>query len=423
MSTSSLAQSSSTNIPVSRRDQWRITSTLFVVQSLFGAAMIATFTVTSIVAAQLSGLESLAGLPATLVLGGRALIGYPVGWIMDHYGRRPGFVLAYGLAVLGSLWSAWAIVQLSFWQFCLGSTLLGMGRGITEQTRYAAAEVHPPEGRARVIGLLVWAGTIGSVVGPLLVGPTGQWAEQYGLDAKMGPFVLSAAIALISLLLIFFFLRPDPLQVSRQLGYEPKGTESNQSARSLREIFANPTLRLAVASLVIGQLVMTMIMVITPLYMTHHQHDLQAVSWVLMGHTLGMFGLAPLTGWLIDRLGRLTMIITGGLVLVVASLMAPFSATLVYLIPALFLLGLGWNFTFIAGSSLMADALAANERGRAQGFSESLVAVASGAGSLGAGAVFAYGDMILVCAIGLACSLAFVAATMWITQRQLVATS
>jgi MFS family permease len=423
MSTSSIAHASSASAPVSRRDQWRITNTLFVVQSLFGAAMIATFTVTSIVAAQLSGLESLAGLPATLVLGGRALIGYPVGWIMDHYGRRQGFVLAYGLAVLGSLWSAWAIVQLSFWQFCLGATLLGMGRGISEQTRYAAAEVHPPEGRARVIGLLVWAGTIGSVGGPLLVGPTGRWAESYGVDAKVGPFVLSVLIAIIALLLTFVFLRPDPLQISRQLGYEPKGKEANQSARSLREIFANPTLRLAVASLVIGQLVMTMIMVITPLHMTHHQHDLQAVSWVLMGHTLGMFGLAPLTGWLIDRLGRLTMIIAGGLILVVASLLAPFSATLAYLIPALFLLGLGWNFTFIAGSSLMADALAANERGRAQGFSESLVAVASGAGSLGAGAAFAYGDMILVCAIGLACSLAFVAATMWMTQRQPVTTT
>jgi MFS family permease len=409
--------------PITRQDQWRITGTLFAVQSLFGAAMIATFTVTSIVAAQLSGFESLAGLPATLVLGGRALIGYPVGWIMDNYGRRPGFVLGYFLTTVGSLWSAWAIYQLSFWQFCLGATLMGMGRGISEQTRYAAAEVHPPASRAKVIGLLVWAGTIGSVGGPLLVGPMGRLAQSYGLAAETGPFLASLVIAATATLLTFLLLRPDPLQISRQLGYEPKQTHSAQAGRPLAEIFANPNLRLAVASLVIGQLVMTMIMVITPLHMAHHQHDLQAVSWVLMGHTLGMFGLAPLTGWLIDRLGRLTMIMTGGLVLVVASLLAPLSTGFFYLIIALFLLGLGWNFTFIAGSSLMSDSLAASERGRAQGFSESLVALASGAGSLGAGAAFAYGDMLLVSAIGLACSLAFMAAALWASQRRLVATT
>src|SRR5215213_6956318 len=104
--------------PITDQVRWRITGTLFTVQSLFGGAMIATFTVTTIVAAQLSGWESLAGLPPTLVMGGRALIGYPVGRIMDQYGRRTGFVIGYLLATLGAIWSALAIMQGSFVQFC-----------------------------------------------------------------------------------------------------------------------------------------------------------------------------------------------------------------------------------------------------------------------------------------------------------------
>jgi MFS family permease len=410
--------------PISDQVRWRIVGTIFLVQSLFGAAMIATFTVTTIVAARLSGWESLAGLPPTLVMGGRALIGYPVGRIMDQYGRRVGFVLGYLLAVMGALWSALAIMQVSFVQFCLGATLLGMGRGISEQTRYAAAEIYAPARRARVIGLIVWAGTIGSVVGPLLVAPTSQWAERAGFDPASGPFWATSVIAALAMLLTLLFLRPDPLQISRQLGYEPETTAAARNdARPMREIFAHPRLRLALASLVIGQLVMTLIMVITPLHMAHHDHELADISWVLMGHTLGMFGLAPLTGWLIDRLGRLTMIMSGGLVLVVASVMTPFSTDVLYLAAALFLLGLGWNFTFIAGSSLMADALATHERARAQGFSESLVALASGAGSLGTGVAFAFGGIVLVSAIGLACTLAFMAAALWLTQRQELATT
>lgn len=408
---------------ISPSAQWRITGTLFAVQSLFGAAMIATFTVTSIVAAHLSGLESLAGLPATLVLGGRAFIGYPVGWLMDTHGRRPAFVLGYLLAAGGAIWSAFAISHTSFWEFCLGATLIGMGRGISEQTRYAAAEVHPPQQRAKIIGLLVWAGTIGSVGGPLLVVPSGVIATRYGFSAETGPFWIAALIATFSMILTFLFLRPDPLTIGRQLGGAERQQHPTRPTRSLGEIFANPRLRLAVASLVIGQLVMTMIMVITPLHMNHHHHDLRAVSWVLMGHTLGMFALAPLTGWLIDRLGRTSMITIGGLVLVLASVMTPINTGTLYLAVALFLLGLGWNFTFIAGSSLLADAVVAHERGRAQGFSESLVALASGVGSLGVGVAFGYGGIILVCAIGLACSLAFLAGAFWLNQQRKLATT
>jgi MFS family permease len=194
-------------------------------------------------------------------------------------------------------------------------------------------------------------------------------------------------------------------------------------ARPLGEIFASNAVRLAVASMVIGQLVMTSIMVITPLHMAHHNHGLQAVSLVLMAHTLGMFGLATVTGWLIDRLGRLSMIMIGGVTLAIASLLTPASTSMFVLAFALFLLGLGWSFCFVAGSALFSDSVAANERGRAQGFSETLVAIASGAGSLGTGVAFQYGGIVMVSAIGLAFSLIFLAGALWSSQRRQLVTA
>ncbi|RIK56926.1 MAG: MFS transporter [Chloroflexi bacterium] len=393
--------------------QRRITATLFGVQSLFSAGLFATFVITSIVAVRLGGHESWAGVPAMLLLGGRALIGYPVGWVMDRYGRRPGLILGYLLSATGAAWSASAVIQFSFWQFCLGAALMGMGRGISEQSRYVAAEIYPQPRRARVIGLLVWAGTIGAVGGPLLVEPSSSVTETLGVDAQAGPFLIAAVIALIAMLLIWLFLRPDPMLIGRQLAGEPTAKQDRSQARPAGEIFASPRLRLALAGMVIGQLVMTLIMVITPLHMSHQHHGAGAISWVLMAHTLGMFGLAIVTGRLIEQLGPLVILISGGMILAVASLMAPLANNGLVLALALFLLGLGWNFCFTAGSSLLSNAVAANERGRAQGLSESLVALAAGAGSLGAGPAFAYGDMVMVGAIGLACTLVFLAYTFW----------
>lgn len=401
---------------VSPAIQRRITWTLFIVQSLFGAAQFVTFTLTSIVATRLSGLESLAGIPATLVLGGRSFIGYPVGWVMDRYGRRPGFVLGYGLGIVGAVISVFAVLHLSFWQFCLGSLFLGMGRGISEQTRYAAAEVYPPARRAFIIGVLIWAGTVGSILGREIVGPSTALAEQYGVDTQVGPYAASVVLAILAMVITYLFLRPDPRDVGLQLS--PASThKADGPTRPLREIFASRQLQLAVAAMVIGQLIMTLIMVITPLHMAHAHHELSAISSVQLAHTLGMFGLAFVTGWLVDRFGQVSIIVVGGLILAVSSILTPVSNNAWVLALALFLLGLGWNFCFTAGSSLMANGVESHERGRAQGFSESLVALASGAGSLGTGPAFAYGGIITVCVIGLICTLIFLAITFWLTQQ------
>ena len=187
--------------------------------------------------------------------------------------------------------------------------------------------------------------------------------------------------------------------------------------RPLRQIFARPLVQLAVASMVIGQLVMTLIMVITPVYMHHQAHTTGEISLVFMAHTLGMFGFATVTGWLIDRLGTRPMIAYGAALLAAASLLAPLAANVVTLAIALFILGLGWNFCFVAGSALLSGELYAGERGRVQGTNDMLVALASGTGSLSTGVIFATSGMIGIGAAGLALTLAFVALAMWLGRR------
>jgi len=148
--------------------------------------------------------------------------------------------------------------------------------------------------------------------------------------------------------------------------------------------------------MICGQLAMVTVMTITPVHMHSHQHNLASISWVIMAHTLGMFGLSFMTGWLADRLGQNRIILLGGLLLVAACLLAPLWDNVFWLALALFLLGLGWNFCFVAGSALLASVLRASEKGRVQGLTDGLVYVASGIGSTGSGLVFAAAGFLVM---------------------------
>ena len=195
--------------------------------------------------------------------------------------------------------------------------------------------------------------------------------------------------------------------------------QNNSSVvRSLREIFAVPAFLTATIVLVVSQLIMTLIMVIAPLHMHHFNHPDTNITLALTAHTLGMFGFSSVTGWLIDRTSRHLMIVVGSLVLALSAMIVPLSPTLFPVALALFLLGLGWNFCFIAASSLLSDALAPGERGRAQGANEMVVALAAGTGSLSSGTVFAQGGIISVAIMGLVVSLALAVVAGWSLRRQ-----
>ncbi len=411
----------------------RIVGTIFAAQSLFSGATILAFTLTSIIAADLAGSDKAAGLPSTLTLLSRAVLAYPFGWLLDRVGRRLGLSLGFLLGVLAVLIMAWSIINSSLAFFLIGAALLGGVRTAAEQGRYIAAEIFPTHRQASVIGWIVFAGTIGAVTGPLLVEPAANLAETRGLAANAGPYIGAALVLFLAGVVVFLFLRPDPRLLGLRLSQaeqqnstsqhgitesKPENTSAEDGttpvARPLRHIFSNVHALLALAAMTIGQMVMVMLMVITPLHMNRSDESTQSISLVIMAHTIGMYALSGLTGWLIGRFGRLAMITAGSLVLVASAVIAPLANSVPVLALSLFLLGLGWNFAFVAGSSLLSNQLASHERGRAQGVGEMSVAAGAGLGSLGSGLFFDAGGMLVVAATGLGFALALFALVTWV---------
>jgi MFS family permease len=328
---------------------------------------------------------------------------------MERMGRRLGLVTGLAFGILGALLNGLAINLDNFALFLVGYLLMGVTRGFTDLGRYAAAEMHPTAERARAISLVVLGGTAGAILGPALVGPTGQLALRWGLAELSGPSFIAAGLFALGLALIALFLRPDPSVLARQFAAEAAASANPLVAaapvRSIRAILAAPAARLAVAAMVIGQLVMVMIMSITSLHMTDHGHPLGDVSIVIMGHTLGMFGLSLISGRLADNFGRPRTIALGASLLIAACLMAPLSQNVAILSVALFLLGLGWNFCAVAGAALLTDALTLGERARMQGSNDLAVNLVSALGSLQSGALFAWIGYANLAWISLAVSL------------------
>jgi len=397
-------------IQVTRSMQKRMTVTLFASQSLFSASSIMAFTLMPIIAAHLSGSDSSAGVPPMVVMIGRSAAAYPAGWLMDRAGRRPGLCLGYLLAVVGGMVSVLSVdAWQSFTGFCSGGLLMGMGRGVIEQARFVAAEVYPPEKRASSIGAIVFAGTVGAIGGPLLVDPSGRFAESVGMTFHAGPYFVSTVLIALALILTFALLRPDPMAIGLALSGKSTDLGSPARSRPMSVIFKDGTVRFGLTAMIVGQFVMTFLMVITPLHMNHHAHGAYSISLVIMAHTLGMFGLSSLTGRLERRIGPGSVVLWGAVILAISAVLTPVSNSVPMLAISLFLLGLGWNFCFIAGSTLLSGDLEPHERGKAQGVGEALVALAAGGGSLATGAVFAQVGIVAVCGIGVAVSFGMLA--------------
>ncbi|MEO8208622.1 MAG: MFS transporter, partial [Chloroflexota bacterium] len=294
--------------------------------------------------------------------------------------------------VLGALVATAAVLLRSFPLLLVGTLLIGFGNSSNQLSRYTAADLVPAAKRASAIGMVVWGATVGSVVGPTLVPVAGSMAAAVGLPPLAGPYLLPVLFVGIAAILSFVLLRPDPYDMADETAPRP-GTPLAEGAVSLAlwQTLRRPGVLVAIVALVIGQFVMTLIMTMTPLHMTQHGHGLAAVGIVLSGHTLGMFGLSPLSGRLAERIGTIRAIFVGTGVLAISAVMAavapPEGGNL--LLVALFLLGLGWNIGFVAGSSLLSEHLEVHERTRVQGAADALIWSAAAGASLGSGVIMA----------------------------------
>ena len=385
----------------------RLTWLLFFGQSLNSAAYIAGTTIGAIIGANLSGQAALAGLPAASFGLGTALAAYPAARLMEHIGRRRGLMLGYAAGAAGALLAGLAVLAGHFGAFLLGFAGMGVARGFIDLGRYAAAEMNPSAERARAISLVVLGGTLGALLGPALVAPMGDWAKALGGTALAGPWFASAGLYVVGLGLIGVFLRPDPSELARQFaaGATAAMNLAAQSVRPWRVILAQPATQLAILATVAAQLVMSTVMGITALHMSNHGHALSDIAIMTMAHTLGMFGLSMVSGRLADNFGRVQTIVAGALILVLGCAIAPLSLDTSTIAVSMFMLGLGWNFCYVAGAALLTDSLSIGERGRVQGGSDLAMGLIGSFGSLQIGVLFAWTGFAYLSAIGLAIGL------------------
>ncbi len=403
------------------RRRQRAIRTLVVGVALGSTGHIAAATVASIAADDIAGTSALSGAPGAAVVLGAAAGASLLSAIMARRGRRIGLAAGYAVGVAGAAVAIAGIVGRSLPILLIGTLFIGFGNSSNQLSRYVAADMYPEHRRASAIGTVVWAATVGAVLGPNLIGPAGVVAVWVGLPPLAGAYLVPIAFVGLASLLSFVFLRPDPFDLAEPV---ESSVEPGGPGISIRDVLARPGVSAALVALIAGQVVMVLIMTMTPVHMTAHGHHVETIGLVISGHTFGMFALAPLSGRLTDRFGTGRVIVAGLIVLAVASVIAaiapPDGGALLFL--ALFLLGYGWNLGFVAGSTMLTQGVDVADRTRLQGAADSLIWSSAAAASLGSGVVLAAASFTALALIGFA--LAVVPLWLFITRsRGIVAAS
>ncbi len=334
----------------------------------------------AVLAKDITGSGALAGIAAAGYGLGSATATLPLARFMARHGRRAGLVRGWSVASIGGIIAATAAI-LGFYPLLVAGTFcIGVGNATTLSARYAAADLATDDSRARAIGFLVWATAFGAVFGPTVgLGPAGRVAHMLGLPELAGPYLLSVLMLAVAALAVNSWLRPDPLVQAG--GIEPEGTVSRPPvSRAFERIWASPGARLAVLAMLIGQVVMVAVMTMTPIHMNDGSQPLQIIGLMISFHVIGMYFFAPVVGWLVDRVGPQRLIVMAGLMLFagaeIASRTDPTDRAGVFW--GLFLIGLGWSFGLVAGSSLLTASVPVATRVETQGAAD-LIMVGSGA--------------------------------------------
>lgn len=389
---------------MSEHVQRRTVRVLVTGQMLAGVGIAAGVSVGALVAAELFGRRDLAGLVQTSVVLGAALLALPAARVSARLGRGPG--LAAGLTV-GASGAALAVLSATTGVVALlllGSFLLGAATAASLQARFAATDLARPDQRARALSVVVWATTIGAVLGPNLVGPAAALAGWLGIPGLAGPYLVSAIALGMAAVVMLAGLRPDPLRLaaaSRPAGQSP----SPSLRRGLALARRSPRVATAVATASLAHTVMVMVMVMTPVHMNDGGASITVIGLVISGHIAGMYALSPVMGWAADRFGRIPVALAGSAALAVSSAMAAVSAPgpSPVLAAGLVLLGLGWSACLVSASALLADATAVEDRPATQGTSDAAMSLSAALGGAIAG--------VLVATVGFA-TLGWVSATL-----------
>ena len=396
-----------------QRVQRRTVLVLSAAQLLSGVGSGASLSVGSLLAVQLSGSSAWAGSVTTIMTLGAAAAALPLAGLAGRRGRRTSLLTGLLAAMAGAVLVIVSTVTGSFPVLLLAAALLGLGTAANLQARFAAVDLADPEHRGRSLATVVWAVTIGAVAGPNLIVPGALVGEALGLPALAGPFVFSTAGLALAALLLAVGLRPDPLLLAGRLTDGQPAAAAGTAATTatdirrrhglrhgLRAVRASPRVRLALLAVIAAHGCMAAVMSMTPLHLqlltegpltglpAGHAHAASTDVLVLIGFTIslhiaGMYALSPVMGWLTDKAGRLPVILLGHGLILLSVLVAGLGQAVPALVTVgLVLLGLGWSAATIAGSTLLAESVGADDRVLVQGVSDTMMGVA---GAVGAG--------------------------------------
>jgi MFS family permease len=388
------------------RLQQRTVRVLAAAQVLAGIGVASGIAVGALLAADL-GTESLSGLASASAVIGAALIALPVAQLMNARGRRLGLLVAYAVGITGALLTITGALVGMFSVALVGMVLTGGGTAAGLQSRYAATDLAAPEHRGRALGTVVWATTVGSVLGPNLVQPMGDLAISIGVPRLAGPYMLTAAAFAAAAAVIGLFLRPDPLLVARRETARLSGTfevlrPPTRSLRaSLSDIIQAPSASVGLLAMAGGHAVMIGVMAMTPIHLQHGGASLGIIGLVISGHIGGMYIASPLVGVLSDRFGHHRVIVGGTLILLaavgIAGTASEYDSTRIAL--GLFLLGLGWSCTLVAGSTLLTESVDSEVRPTVQGAADLVMGIAGASAGVLSGVVVGLGSYGLLTAI------------------------
>jgi len=368
--------------------QRKIVRTLGLAQILNGVGVAGTVAAGSLLVSSITKSEGLSGLAQTTSVLGAAVMALPLARLTQTGGRRLALTFGYSIGVIGALLAIFGGANRSLFFMLLGVFMVGAASASGYQARFAAIDLATPENRSKNLSFVVWGSTIGAVTGPNLMEPSGVFAASLGLPKLVGPYFIAAFTLTLSVIVIALFLKPDPYLTANKAveGSPVKKRETFRTAISHIKEF--PIAIFAIASVAIGHLAMVSIMVMTPVHMAHFAATLRIIGLVISVHVLGMYAFSPIVGAISDKIGRIKTIQIGAVILIASALisgLAPQHDSFTLGI-GLFLLGLGWSFTLIAGSTLLSETVSLEMRPSTQGASD-LVMNLMGAGGAAIGGV------------------------------------
>jgi len=367
--------------------------TLVVSQAVGAVGVTIGVATASLLARDISGSETLAGLAQTFQVLGTAAAAYVLARVMRRRGRRIGIVLGYLAGATGALLAVLAGVVDSMVVLLVGAVLLGATTAVNSSSRYAATDLATEAHRARALSVVVWATTIGAVAGPNLVGVGGTVARPLGIPELTGGFAIGSVVLVLAALWVWVRLRPDPLLLAQEAaGVVPddaphvRGRSWSAFTTVVRDV---PAVGAAVVAMACAHAAMVTVMIMTPLHMEHGGAHLEVIGFVISIHVLGMFAFSPVVGWAADRFGRSPVLVAGGAVLLVSLALCGLSpeGSSWQIFTGLFLLGLGWSCATVAASTVIADRTPIEARTDVQGTSDMAMALTAAGGGAFAGVI------------------------------------